>query len=528
MMQRVITLFLICFSLIANSQNQNLSNGNVFDGEPYITVNPNNSQHIVVAWMGWKLSNIIVIKIRTSIDAGQTWSATTNIPHTVTGYQSADPSLSFDNNGNLFLCFIDYKPFPATGAVYVTKSTDGGLNWGTPAEVINVNSDGTQQPVDRPWMVIDNSGGVNDGNIYVTTMNPAIFGPVSSPYNPYFIRSTDGGASFEPWRYIDTLNWEAGNLIPQPMPTPCIAADGTFHAIYPSLFIFPLPTMANYYIASSSNAGNSFSYNTVLSLSINNSDTLSKKGYKIIADPSDANHLMFSYLEKTTNGDLDVFMTETMDAGINWSTPIRVNDDPVANNRIQDLVWLDFDNDGDVIITWRDRRNAPDSTYKVSSEIYGAVRWKDSTNFSPNFMITDSSISYNTVLENSGNDFMCVNMTNDSACVVWGDTRNGFLNIWFQKIDLSSGAVFIKDLANDVSTINVYPNPSKNTVHINFGDNDLNNAFYEIFDVLGNSLAKQHISNQKEEIDFSNYSSGNYLLKFTNFKGSKALKIIKE
>ncbi len=526
MIKKILFILLLTSSILGYAQNQNLSNGVVFDGEPYLTLNPNNSQHIVVAWMGWKLGNIIVIKTRTSFNAGQTWSPTTDIPHTVSGYQSADPSLKFNNNGDLFLCFIDYIPFPAAGAVFVTKSTDGGLNWGTPVEVINVNSDPTKQPVDRPWMDIDNSGGPNDGNIYVTTMNPAVFGPVPAPFNPYFIRSTDGGASFDPWRYLDTTNWLAGSLIPQPMPTPCVTANGTIHAIYPSLVFTQVPP-AQYVHTVSNDAGNSFSHNTALQITTTDSDTLPKKGYLLISNPADANHLLFAY-PNFDNGEIDVYIMESLNAGANWNTPIRVNDDPIGNDRMQDLIWADFDDDGDVVVTWRDRRNAADSTYKVSSEIYGAVRWKDSTNFSANFMITDSSISYNTVLENSGNDFMCVNMVNDSICAVWGDTRNGFLNIWFQKIDLSTGASSVRDLANDVDGITAYPNPSSSNVYIDFGSNDLKDSYYEIFDLTGKLIVKERVISKQQQIGLSNFVAGNYLLKFTNANGSAAIKLIKE
>ena len=526
MMKKVLLVIICSITLSAYSQNQNISNGIVFDGEPYLTVNPNNPKHLVVAWMGWKLNNLIVIKTRVSFDAGQTWSATTNIPHTISGYQSADPSLSFDNNGNLFLCFIDYTPNPAAGAVYVTKSTDGGLNWGTPIEVINVNDDGSQEPVDRPWMAIDNSGGANDGNIYVTTMNPNVFGPVPPPFNPYFTRSTNGATSFDAWRYLDTANWQAGSIIPQPMATPCVSADGTFHAIYPSL-VFTQSPPGQYIVASSTSAGNTFNYHTALPITTANTDTLPKKGYHLISDPADANHLLFAYPD-FGNGDIDVYITETLNAGTTWTTPVRVNDDPIANDRMQDLIWADFDNDGDVVVTWRDRRNANDSTYTVSAEIYGAIRWKDSTNFSANFPITDSSISYNNVLAQSGNDFMCVNMINDTIYAVWGDTRNNFLNIWFQRMDVTGGGTYVKDLANDIEVINAYPNPATNYLIVDFGNNEITNAHYEIINPLGEIISHQNISNKQQQIDLSEFYSGNYLLKFTNKKGSRVIKIVKK
>lgn len=516
---------ILLLGVSANAQNKNISNGVVFDGEPFLTINPNNSQHIVVAWMGFKLGNALVIKTRVSFDAGQTWSTTVSIPHAVIGYTSADPSLKFDNNGNLFLSFIDHIENPITGAVYVVKSSDGGLNWGAPIEVINANADASQFPIDRPWMAVDISGGINDGNIYITTMSPNRQAP-TAPFHPYFMKSINGGASFLPFRYLDSTNYLAGNLIRQPMPTPCLAADGVFHAIYPS-FLLSQSFFAQYIHTSSSDAGVSFDYNIALQTTGADTNSLPKKGYTLIANPSNANHLMYAY-PHNTNGDLDVFMIESLDAGINWTQPLRVNDDPIGNNRMQDLIWLDFDTDGDVIITWRDRRNAIDSTYEVSSEIYGAVRWKDSTNFSPNFPITDTSVAYNSILSNNGNDFMCVNMINDTIYSVWGDTKSGFLNIWFQQTDLSSGVTTIKDLANNIKHISTYPNPTLNKLTINFGDNELINAHYEIINLSGKVVEKQNISSKSKQVDLSTYAKGVYLLKFTNDKGSQIIKLIKE
>lgn len=125
------TFVFSCFTFLilslGISQNQNVSGGFVFDGEPYLAVDPQNSQHIVVAWMGYKFNEIIVIKTKVSNDGGTTWSTETSIPHIVTGNQSADPSIQFDHLGNVYVCFIDYdNATMSNGAVYVVKSTDGG------------------------------------------------------------------------------------------------------------------------------------------------------------------------------------------------------------------------------------------------------------------------------------------------------------------------------------------------------------------------------------------------------------------
>ena len=523
MIRNILIITFLAISLWSNAQNKNLSNGFVFDGEPYLAINPSNSQHLIVAWMGFKLNNIIVIKTRVSFDAGQTWSATNFIPHVVSSFQSADPSMAFDNNGNLFLCFIDSKQSPLAGAVYITKSTDGGLSWGVPVEVINVNTDGSKIPIDRPWMVIDRSGGINNGNIYITT-KPAPWIP--APNRAYFIRSIDGGITFEPWQYVDTTNFLIGNFIAAPMAALTVSIDGTFYTLYPS-YVTTQNIWPQFILASSSDGGANFTYQSAFNITSSGTDTLPKKGYLLLANPADVNHLFFVGLG-FDNGDLDIYFTESLNAGLTWLAPVRVNDDQIANKKMQDLVWADFDDDGDIIITWRDRRNSPDSTYETSSEIWGAIRWKDSASFSPNFVITDSSITYNNILAENGNDFMCVQLINDTVYAVWGDTRNGYLNIWFQQIDLATGSSSIIDLANDIESISVYPNPSKNTINIDLGSNDLQNASIQLINILGNVLINQPVNQQKNIINLSAYPKGNYLLKFSNNNGSKTLKVVKE
>ncbi|TAL62601.1 MAG: T9SS type A sorting domain-containing protein [Bacteroidetes bacterium] len=506
----------------AFGQNQNISGGVVFDGEPYLAVNPNNSQHMVVAWMGYVPFQYAAIKTRVSFNGGQSWSSTATISHEYTafGTSGADPSLEFDNSGNVFLCYIDFNTGIDSGSVSVRKSTDGGLSWGSPAEVINIYSDPGKYPIDRPWIVIDRSGGVNDGNIYVTTMPPSVFGPIPPPYHPYFIRSTDGGVSFDQWRYMDTTNWLAGSIIPQPTPFSAISSNGTFHCVYPS-WVFSQNINPQFIFASSDNAGNSFSYNSMaLPFNIlfgNSIDTLAKIGLPLLADPADANHLAF-FILMVPHGDADVYMWESFDGGATWADSVRINDDPIGNNRMQDLIWADFDTDGDLVVSWRDRRNASDSTYTTSSEIWGAVRHKDSTNFYPNFRISDTIVAYNTVLALSGNDFMCIKLRNDTLNAVWGDTRNGKLNIWFQRMSLSGTLLSIQQLSSEaIPSVEIYPNPfsSQTTIHSGI---PIKNATLTVFNSFGQTVKEiKNINGQTVVLSRDNLPNGLYFLRLTQY-----------
>ena len=56
------------------AQNQLVSEGNYFEGEPYLVMHPTNSQHLVAAWMGFQFNNKVVIKTSVSNNGGTTWS----------------------------------------------------------------------------------------------------------------------------------------------------------------------------------------------------------------------------------------------------------------------------------------------------------------------------------------------------------------------------------------------------------------------------------------------------------------------
>ena len=61
----------------------------------------------------------------------------------------------------------------------------------------------------------------------------------------------------------------------------------------------------------------------------------------------------------TTPGDPDVFVMSSRDRGATWSSPVRVNDDPVKNGKVQFFTWMAVDPaDGSINIIFYDRRDS--------------------------------------------------------------------------------------------------------------------------------------------------------------------------
>lgn len=523
------TAFLIVVFLITSlqtfAQNTTVSEGVIFDGEPFMAVNPEDNNHLIIAWMGFtSVVQRTQIKTRSSFDGGDTWGPIVAINHVNSGYTSADPSIAFDENGAIVIAFIDSTGVdsdPIEGGIFISKSTDNGSTFGTPIEVLNIDVSPTQRIIDRPWLQIDRTPGANNGTIYITSMNVKESDP---PYRPYVSVSTDGGSSFE-LKIIDNSGWLSG-LIMQPMATPALSGTGVFYAAYPSF----LPTQnvfPQYIIASSTSAANVFSYNTILASNTTgtNSDPLPKKGYLLIHNPNNENHLAFLFLSNQ-NEDLDVYFMETLDAGDSWLEPIRVNDDPVGNDRMQDLIWADFNEDGDLVIAWRDRRNASENGYETETEIWATFRPNGAISFEPNFQITNQSVPYNDILAGAGNDFMNVQLNNNIVHCTWGDPRTDILKVWYQKLNTDGSPLGISEITSETKPpFFIYPNPTNSNVTIEMeGKNTI-----ELYNSEGKKLFSKLTSAQlnKTTITLSKYPTGLYFVVIKTNDNQYTHKIIK-
>ncbi len=517
-MKKILSLVAVLFSSVIFSQNQNISAGIAFDGEPYMVIDPNNSQHIVVAWMGYSLGLPLGIKTKVSTNGGTTWSLSpVFLPHYATTYHSADPSMDYDNTGDLWACYVDYRQAPDSGNIIIVRSTDGGFNWGAPISAMDAYDDGSKKPIDRPWMKINQ---VNN-HIYITS-KPAPW--IAPPNRPYFSVSTNMGSSWLPWRYLDTTNYLVGNVIKGPMAAIDIGTSGTVHCLYPTYEPSqnPLPGFIH---ASSSNDGSNFAYHPAAYAIPGATDTLAKLGSNLVADPSDPNHLVFTFPFKSPGGDYDVQMIESTNGGVSWAAPVRVNDDPLGNGKMQDMIWCDFDTDGDLIVGWRDRRNGSASGYATESETWGAVKWKDSSNFSANFPIADSLVNYQPVLSQDGNDFMNILMLNDTLYAVWGEVRTGILQIWFSKSALLTGVTSVELISQEeIPSVSIFPNPSTDILKLK-GDPVMS---IRVFDTNGKVYLSKKMEADQQIVDISNFPSAIYFIEMKTAKGNIVSRFIKE
>ncbi|MBK8556390.1 MAG: T9SS type A sorting domain-containing protein [Lewinellaceae bacterium] len=243
----------------------------------------------------------------------------------------------------------------------------------------------------------------------------------------------------------------------------------------------------------------------------------------LLADPSDAQHLGL-VLAGSPNGDIDAMLLETYNGGANWQPLLRANDDPLGNGKMQDLVWGSFDLDGDLVMSWRDRRDGAGTGYQQPTKIYAAVKWKDSLNFAANMPLSDQLAPYNDLyLSQSGNDFMGVAMIQDTISAVWGDVRDGKLNIYFQRKAVNGGVSPAQQIGEEV-LLQLYPNPTNGWLWLK-GEKI---SGYTIYDASGRTWITGKANADAPVVDISTLPAGAYFVAVNSKFGNTTLKFIKE
>ena len=508
-MKKLVFGLLTSLSFFANAQLQNInvSSSIYFDGEPYLAVNPTNHQNMVIAWMGITITGGVKISIKTKVstNGGATWGSLNVKPHMSSTWGSADVSMAFRSDGVLFLSYIDYNAVKDSGGVFLVSSSNGGVSWTVPVKIIDLKEDPTKKPLDRPWLVLDNSNTANKGMMYITT-KPAPWVP--APCRPYMKVSADSGQTWSSFRYVDTTNFLVGNLIQAPMAADAVTADGAFCAIYPS-YVSSQSVFAKYYLAKSYNRAASFQYTSAITNPTPLADTNFKSGYRLATNPANSQQMAFAFVD-ARYGDGDILTTSTNDGGQTWSTPLRINNDLSGNGKVQDMPWADYNDAGDLLITWRDRRNGSGTGFQQPFETFAAVSHNNGGSFLSNVNLCTLLTPFDTMLAQKGNDFMCCKLVSDTICATWGDMRTGKMNVFFAKTIDSTSTRIVQVNAEEENVLKVFPNPATDIVSIQHKLKNVKELKLSIYDLSGKLVFEKINPAETEKINCKSWPAGTY------------------
>ena len=330
-----------------------------FFTEPAVAVNPRNPQQVVAVFQDNAHAAY-------SQDAGHNWQVATGVEPP--NYKvSGDVSVVFDQQGHAFICYMAFDKLgsfnywghgASRSGLFVRRSPDGGKTWDTNHVPIIEHPTEPGIPFeDKPYIVADNTTSRYAGNLYVgwtrwTLVDSKIM----------LARSTDDGTTWSKPIEIDLHpglprddNGAAEGF------DGTVTSDGTLYAIWSQ--------DNDIVLTSSRDGGRTFSkarpiiHTAPIMFAI---DTLDRaNGFPQIAvDPK--NDRLYVTWSDYRNGDLDVFVSTSDDRGKHWSSPTRVNNDPVHNGAEQFFQWLAVDpTDGSVNLIFYDRRRDPQNRKQI-------------------------------------------------------------------------------------------------------------------------------------------------------------------
>lgn len=277
---------------------------------------------------------------------------------------SGDVSVTFDNKGHAFLCYLAFDRLgPTSGywargagrnGIFVRRSLDGGKTW--EKDSVSVKSWPTgQEPniqwEDMPRIFADNAPqSPHAGNLYAGWIEWQIEQSIM-----LFSRSTDDGQT---WSTPIRISTKAG--FPRDGPGGVVGLVG---ATGPDGEIYVVWNDGKAVVmAQSRDGGKTFApsrsiietgppvYPPGLGFPQVGLDWRGgKSGGKVYVCWSDYR-----------NGDVDVFLASSADRGRTWSKPVRVNTDELHNGIDQFFQWMAVDPiTGDVYVQFYDRREDP-------------------------------------------------------------------------------------------------------------------------------------------------------------------------
>ena len=327
--------------------------------EPSIAINPMSPNQIVATagggWLAW------------STDSARTFSLVN--PAGEGGRSGGDPSLVFDDKGNVFYSWLAITKLGSTSywghgsgpnGVWVRRSPDGGRTWDKDAAGVSVftEKDPIIKLADMPRIWSDvGAKSPYRGNLYYAWIEWGLENSIV-----LFSRSTDAGKTWSTPMRISTVagyprddNGSVVGIIGT------VAPDGTQYVVWNQGL--------NVTLAISKDGGKTFAPSRKIfdvgppyfgGTGAIPGVSRAMGFPQIGLDPTSGT--LFVTWSDFRNGDVDVFISRSSDRGRSWSAPRRVNDDPLHDGNDQFFQWLAVDPvSGDVYVQFYDRRADPEN-----------------------------------------------------------------------------------------------------------------------------------------------------------------------
>ena len=333
--------------------------------EPGIALDPRDRSRILAVYQGPASGAY-------STDSARTFSPAGTIAPS-DWKRAGDVSATFDDKGNAYVSYLVFDRLgtpsywrhgAGRNGVYVRRSRDGGRTWDDPVAVrawYTGNEPGLQYE-DMPRIFADNSpASPHHGSLYMGWIEWQLEKSIM-----LFARSTDQGRTWSAPIRISTQSGfprdDNGDVVGF---IGTVGADGTIYAIW--------NWRSTITLAISRDGGRTFTPSrpvvdvgppyfggTGAVPGVGRVFGFPQIGVDSHAGPSRTS--LYVCWSDYRNGDIDVFVSASRDAGRSWSAPVRVNADSIHDGRDQFLQWMAVDPvTGDVYVQFYDRGADPEN-----------------------------------------------------------------------------------------------------------------------------------------------------------------------
>lgn len=374
---------LTCSPAPCTLPNVDASSSPVLANETPVVVNPANPQQILTGANDYNCTNIQ--GFYASNDGGSTWTRTC-LNALAGDFGEGDPGVAYDAAGTAYISGID-----ATHGIVFEASRNNGTTWSTPQLAVPPFFSGGL--TDKPWMQIDTSQTSPFKNtIYMSVTQ---FDASETNIVPTVSHSSDGGKTWSAPIALDTTQ-----VFPAVDQFTDIAtgADGTVYVTWMRCTATGPSgdcgrTLATFYLAKSTDGGNTFSSPTVIATAglapdpgfccfygqLPNTDERISNIPVIAIDNSsgpNAGNLYVAYY--TWKGYMRLLVATSKDGGNTWSV---TSPTPASDTHDQFFPWINVSRNGFVGVSWMDRRNDPAN---VNYEAFAAFSSNGGASFSTN------------------------------------------------------------------------------------------------------------------------------------------------
>lgn len=512
------------------------------EGEPFIMVNPNDSDNVVVSFMDFGGASALNFPIYYTLDGGNAWNLSNfnaadtfnlmNPNWSIAG--GGDPVFAFDDAGRLYFSWLFLASDPNNQfdnplSMYWAWSDDKGQTWNMAADSVDrAIGEGTLEffgagvgdrgdgVFDRQWFAVDRSGGPNHGNLYASYL---FIGNDSTPMpgDGICVRVMRPGA----------LKWDSTHTVGTPtadVQFSNIAVDrnGKVHLSYGTNNSNGVATSVKHTI--STDGGQTWGFpSTVANINYPRAGFFStglvhpreNANPNMALNPaSDDVYMVFG---SVTGSSIEGFFSYSTDEGLNWSQPLNIAS--LRNQNVQVLMPSVAANDlGVVTMSWFELDANDIGNFWISESFDGGLTWDPPTQLSA----AQTDFSGSSAQTFYGDYYTSVR----SGCTTWSAWSDGRNNIGpklyiARSTKCTSTPVSVTELSpltTAISLGSLYPNPVADQLHLELNlesDASCRISLYDLGGKMVRELEEKLLLQGGNELtlNLSDMAAGAYLLK---------------